>query len=61
MTIPGIKYVIDPGVVKARNFNPRTGIESLNIIPTSKAQALQRRLGHLCFIWLKCVQKIHCS
>ncbi|XP_057531100.1 pre-mRNA-splicing factor ATP-dependent RNA helicase DEAH10 isoform X2 [Amaranthus tricolor] len=42
VTIPGIKYVIDPGVVKARNFNPRTGIESLNIIPTSKAQALQR-------------------
>ncbi|KMT08916.1 hypothetical protein BVRB_6g136350 isoform A [Beta vulgaris subsp. vulgaris] len=42
VTIPGIKYVIDPGVVKARNYNPRTGIESLNIIPTSKAQALQR-------------------
>lgn len=42
VTIPGIKYVIDPGVVKARNYNPRTGIESLNVIPTSKAQALQR-------------------
>ncbi|KAL2905388.1 Pre-mRNA-splicing factor ATP-dependent RNA helicase DEAH10 [Bienertia sinuspersici] len=42
VTIPGIKYVVDPGVVKARNYNPRTGVESLNIIPTSKAQALQR-------------------
>ncbi|XP_021756655.1 pre-mRNA-splicing factor ATP-dependent RNA helicase DEAH10-like [Chenopodium quinoa] len=42
VTIPGIKYVVDPGVVKARNYNPRTGIESLSIIPTSKAQALQR-------------------
>ncbi|KAK9676040.1 hypothetical protein RND81_11G049700 [Saponaria officinalis] len=42
VTIPGVKYVIDPGVVKARNFNPRTGVESLSIIPTSKAQALQR-------------------
>ncbi|KAK9676052.1 hypothetical protein RND81_11G050600 [Saponaria officinalis] len=42
VTIPGIKYAIDPGVVKARNFNPRTGVESLSIIPTSKAQALQR-------------------
>ncbi|KAH9627003.1 hypothetical protein KSS87_020654 [Heliosperma pusillum] len=42
VTIPGIKYVIDPGVVKARNFNPKTGVESLSIIPTSKAQALQR-------------------
>lgn len=42
ITIPGIKYVIDPGLVKARSYNPSTGIESLVIIPTSKAQALQR-------------------
>ncbi|XP_077240864.1 RNA helicase family protein isoform X2 [Tasmannia lanceolata] len=42
VTIPGIKYVIDPGLVKARSYNPLTGMESLIIIPTSKAQALQR-------------------
>ncbi|KAF5186164.1 Atp-dependent rna helicase protein [Thalictrum thalictroides] len=42
VTIPGIKYVIDPGMVKARCYNPRTGMESLITIPTSKAQALQR-------------------
>ncbi|XP_078157704.1 RNA helicase family protein [Carex rostrata] len=42
ITIPGIKYVIDPGLVKARSYNAVTGMESLNIIPTSKAQALQR-------------------
>ncbi|PIA63143.1 hypothetical protein AQUCO_00200874v1 [Aquilegia coerulea] len=42
VTIPGIKYVIDPGLVKARCYNPRTGMESLITIPTSKAQALQR-------------------
>ncbi|XP_010260281.1 PREDICTED: pre-mRNA-splicing factor ATP-dependent RNA helicase DEAH10 [Nelumbo nucifera] len=42
VTIPGIKYVIDPGLVKARSYNPITGMESLIIIPTSKAQALQR-------------------
>ncbi|XP_020268965.1 pre-mRNA-splicing factor ATP-dependent RNA helicase DEAH10 [Asparagus officinalis] len=42
VTIPGIKYVIDPGLVKARSYNPVTGMESLIIIPTSKAQALQR-------------------
>ncbi|KAK6931345.1 Helicase, C-terminal [Dillenia turbinata] len=42
VTIPGIKYVVDPGLVKARSFNPVTGIESLVIVPTSKAQALQR-------------------
>jgi len=43
VTIPGIKYVIDPGMVKARAYNPVTGMESLIIIPVSKAQALQRR------------------
>lgn len=43
MTIPGIKYVIDPGFVKARCYDPKKGLESLTIVPVSKAQALQRR------------------
>ncbi|XVE74352.1 hypothetical protein DITRI_Ditri12bG0010500 [Diplodiscus trichospermus] len=42
VTIPGIKYVIDPGVVKARSYDPIKGMESLIIVPTSKAQAIQR-------------------
>ncbi|XP_039144366.1 pre-mRNA-splicing factor ATP-dependent RNA helicase DEAH10 isoform X2 [Dioscorea cayenensis subsp. rotundata] len=42
VTIPGIRYVVDPGLVKARSYNPVTGMESLIIIPTSKAQAQQR-------------------
>ncbi|XP_078445480.1 RNA helicase family protein [Wolffia australiana] len=42
VTIPGIKYVVDPGLVKVRSYNPVTGIEALIVIPTSKAQALQR-------------------
>ncbi|KAM7477657.1 hypothetical protein LguiA_025870 [Lonicera macranthoides] len=42
VTIPGIKYVIDPGLVKARNYCSNTGVESLIIVKTSKAQALQR-------------------
>ncbi|XP_050237935.1 pre-mRNA-splicing factor ATP-dependent RNA helicase DEAH10 [Mercurialis annua] len=42
VTIPGIKYVIDPGLVKARSYDPAKGMESLIVIPTSKAQALQR-------------------
>lgn len=42
VTISGIKYVIDPGLVKARTYNPHTGMESLIIVKTSKAQALQR-------------------
>ncbi|KAK4841951.1 hypothetical protein QYF36_013139 [Acer negundo] len=43
VTIPGIKYVIDPGFVKARSYDPSKGMESLNVVPISKAQALQRR------------------
>ncbi|KAF8088763.1 hypothetical protein N665_0530s0018 [Sinapis alba] len=42
ITIPGIRYVVDPGVVKARTYDPRKGMESLDVVPVSKAQALQR-------------------
>ncbi|KAL9420589.1 hypothetical protein AB3S75_038205 [Citrus x aurantiifolia] len=42
VTIPGIKYVIDPGFVKARSYDPVKGMESLIVVPISKAQALQR-------------------
>lgn len=43
LTIPGIRYVIDPGLVKAKAYNPRIGVESLAVVPISKAQAAQRR------------------
>ncbi|CAN4121511.1 unnamed protein product [Withania somnifera] len=42
VTIPGIRYVVDPGLVKARTYDPKTGVDSLIIVATSKAQALQR-------------------
>ncbi|CAL5334886.1 unnamed protein product [Camellia sinensis] len=42
ITIPGIKYVIDPGLVKARTYRACTGMKSLIFVPTSKAQALRR-------------------
>ena len=42
LTIDGIKYVIDPGFCKQKSYNPRTGMESLMITPTSQASALQR-------------------
>ncbi|KAM5559846.1 hypothetical protein ABKV19_021165 [Rosa sericea] len=42
VTIPGIKYVIDTGVVKAHFYNPNKGLEPLIVVPISKAQALQR-------------------
>ncbi len=42
ITISGIRYVIDPGFVKVRQYNPRTGMEALLIQPTSKSSARQR-------------------
>lgn len=42
ITIKGIKYVIDSGVVKQKTFNPSTKIESLKVSKISQAQACQR-------------------
>ncbi|RID46452.1 hypothetical protein BRARA_I03112 [Brassica rapa] len=42
ITIPGIRYVIDPGFVKARTYDPSKGMETLDVVPASKAQSLQR-------------------
>lgn len=33
ITIDGVVYVIDPGFVKASYFNPRSGMESLVVVP----------------------------
>jgi len=37
ITIDGVVYVIDPGFVKQKSFNPRTGMESLLVTPVKKA------------------------
>ncbi|KAG5676843.1 hypothetical protein PVAND_006650 [Polypedilum vanderplanki] len=42
LTLPGIKYVIDTGVVKFKSYDPKTGLESLKIHKISQAQAWQR-------------------
>ncbi|XP_001624631.2 ATP-dependent RNA helicase DHX33 [Nematostella vectensis] len=50
VTIPGVKYVIDTGYVKAKGFHPKTGLDMLRVQPVSKAQARQRlgRAGREC-------------
>ncbi|XP_065676764.1 ATP-dependent RNA helicase DHX33 [Hydra vulgaris] len=50
VTIPGIKHVVDCGMVKAKTHNPTTGLEVLKVQPISKAQARQRsgRAGREC-------------
>ncbi|KAJ2498249.1 hypothetical protein GGH96_004453 [Coemansia sp. RSA 1972] len=42
ITIDGVVYVIDPGFVKQNSYNPRTGMESLQVVPCSQASASQR-------------------
>lgn len=42
LTIPGIKYVIDSGVVKRRVFDSINGLDTLKVVRISKDQAWQR-------------------
>lgn len=42
ITIDNIIYVLDPGYCKQNSFNPRTGMESLVVVPISRASANQR-------------------
>lgn len=42
LTIDGIVYVVDPGFVKQKVYNPRTRVESLLVSPISRASAHQR-------------------
>ncbi|MEE6469893.1 hypothetical protein FKM82_008809 [Ascaphus truei] len=42
ITIAGIKYVVDTGMVKAKKYNPESSLEVLAVQRVSKAQAWQR-------------------
>ncbi|KAK9861172.1 hypothetical protein WJX84_009752 [Apatococcus fuscideae] len=42
LTIPGLRYVVDTGVVKQRSYQSRAGVDLLAVVPISKAQARQR-------------------
>ncbi|RYY33736.1 ATP-dependent RNA helicase, partial [archaeon] len=42
LTIDGIYYVVDPGFCKQKVYNPKTGMDSLQVIPISQAAAEQR-------------------
>ncbi|CAM6041396.1 unnamed protein product [Sphagnum compactum] len=42
LTVDGVVYVIDPGHVKQRQYDPATGIDSLTVVPISRVQAMQR-------------------
>ncbi|KAJ8025069.1 ATP-dependent RNA helicase DHX8 [Holothuria leucospilota] len=42
LTIDGIYYVVDPGFVKQKVYNSKTGMDQLVVTPISQAQAKQR-------------------
>lgn len=42
LTVDGVVYVIDPGVVKQRQYSPATGMYSLVVVQISRVQATQR-------------------
>ncbi|CAO3668808.1 unnamed protein product [Umbelopsis vinacea] len=42
ITVDGVSYVIDPGFIKQKAYNPKTGMESLVVTPASRASATQR-------------------
>ncbi|MDD4016672.1 MAG: DUF3418 domain-containing protein [Kiritimatiellae bacterium] len=43
VTLPGIRYVIDSGLVRLSRYNPRTHVQRLQIEPVSQASANQRK------------------
>ena len=42
LTIDGIRYVIDSGFCKQKNYSSKAGLDTLLVQPISKAQAIQR-------------------
>lgn len=42
LTIDGIVYVVDPGFSKQKAYNPKMGMDALQVVPISQASAKQR-------------------
>lgn len=42
VTVPGVRFVIDPGFVKQKTYNPEKRMESLVVVPISQVAAEQR-------------------
>ncbi|KAG2439200.1 hypothetical protein HXX76_004563 [Chlamydomonas incerta] len=42
ITVEGVVYVVDSGVVKQKSYQPATGMDSLDVTPISRVQATQR-------------------
>lgn len=40
--VDGVVYVVDPGVSKQKEYDPKSGMDSLSVRPISRVQATQR-------------------
>jgi ATP-dependent RNA helicase DHR2 len=43
VTVPGVRFVVDSGKVKVKQFRNRLGLDSLLVKPISKSSAIQRK------------------
>jgi ATP-dependent helicase HrpA len=43
LTVPGIKYVVDPGTARLNRYSPGTRVQRLQVEPVSQASADQRK------------------
>ena len=43
LTVPGIRYVIDPGTARLNRYSPHTRVQRLHVEPVSQASADQRK------------------
>ena len=39
ITVDGVVYVVDPGVVKQKTYNPATGMETLSVTAISRCSS----------------------
>ena len=42
LTVDGIAFVVDPGLAKVKEYNPRIGMDTLTVVPVSAANSDQR-------------------
>lgn len=42
VTVPGVRFVIDPGYVKQKTYDPSRRMESLVVVPISQVASQQR-------------------
>ena len=57
ITVEGVVYVIDPGLVKQKSHNPQTGMDSLEVVPISRWVIALTVLLHC----LRCLRKLICD